>query len=316
MNEKKMSALLGAACCLLLPYALCSATAPLYQVIPTEYAPTLSAKIVDDSYSDIAIVEFSLTNSSDNLLAITNVFFGASSVVGDPDDPSTEYSSPRYTSYWRGTEIVNYQRNMLLAPQSRYLLCRTTISKTGSSDSSHYQTYEAIKNGRSLTAAFSGEVFSSTIYKAHVDYTFDLPTVMTSYSAETNQTFLRFWTYNFDSKGISYDDKFFSFTYGGFSYSATDNYSSYDDGKPFVSGYHVQEDFTLTSVHLYSKKEMLFDGTKDVNPSHVKGWTFSDYVPYIIFGLLAVIVIALVIGLIILKVWLGKKKKASQTPVR
>ena len=311
-----MSALLGAACCLLLPYALCSATAPLYLVMPTEYAPTLSAKIVDDSYSDIAIVEFSLTNSSDNLLAITNVFFGASSAVGNPDDPSTAYDSPRYTTYWRRMDIPDYQRNMFLAPQSRYLLCRTTISKIGSSDSAHYQTYEALKNGKPLTAVFAGSVYSSLTYQPQVDFTYDLPKISTTYSPETNQSSLEFWTYNFDSKGVAYDGMFFSFDFNGMKYSATDRLSSYDDGKPWVSGYHSSEEFTSVGVNLYSKKETLFAGGTDVNPSHTKSWTFSDYLPYIIFGMLGIIVVALIIGLIILKVWLGKKKKASQTPVR
>lgn len=125
-----MSALLGAACCLLLPYALCSATAPLYLVMPTEYAPTLSAKIVDDSYSDIAIVEFSLTNSSDNLLAITNVFFGASSAVGNPDDPSTAYDSPRYTTYWRRMDIPDYQRNMFLLRKAAIFFAERRFRKS------------------------------------------------------------------------------------------------------------------------------------------------------------------------------------------
>jgi hypothetical protein len=313
MNRKKISLLFGAALALLSPNVLCSATAPLYGVITKDLVPTASVKIIDDSLKDLAIVEVSLSNPTDNLIALTGLYFADSATITAAEASATaSYTSPVYTYYWSGNHVAKYQSNMYLAPHSNYLPRRTTIHKTkGDYYEIQASTYSALKNGGELKYAFSGIVYSAKTYTPQVDYTVGDVYPDTSYNADTNHTEVVFGAYS-QTLNVDYDSWFASFSFAGISYQHSQYGSgNVEDNKAWVDGYHESSEFTNLSVALYQQKETLFSSEKDINPTHTGQRSFLDYLPYIVFGFLGLILLSLVAGLIVLGVWLDKKKKHS-----
>jgi hypothetical protein len=299
---------------ILLPFGLSDSPAPVYPAITSPYAPTASYRLVDDSAPDLAVVEISLSNPTKNLIALARVFFGPQSDVQSNSSASYGMGSA-YLDYWTSQSYPEYMSKILLAPESNYLARRTSIHKSAGLDyAKEALTYQALKNGSPLVSAFDGEVYAATTYEAGVDFFSSAPSLAVSYDADDDKTLLYFQAGDsFSAPKIKYDERFYSFSYAAADYEAAYGNSEDAATTPWVKGNHAKEEFSNLGISLYKKGETLF-ATDNYTNNFSLSLGLSDIIRIVMIGVLSFVGLSLLAGLIVLLVWLGRKKKQNRTP--
>jgi len=278
---------------------------PVYKGLTADYAPTLKVDLVDDSDSQYAIVNVLLSNTTDNLVRLRQVYFCGKSELENFEKQNNDFD-PAYLGSWETGTFPVYDHSLYLAPNSTYPLRRMIIRKTASYASDHHPaTCLAIKNNEALVAAYSGEVYAAKSYVRGKDYSAPLAYVTSAvYDADKNQTKIEIQGGHVNQGEVDYDTTFYRYTLDGVQYGAP-YYSAYDDDHvPWVSGLRHIDDFKNPEVNLYKKGALLQDTKTNyrVNTSPV------DYSPYVFIGGLILFAIGLIAGLIVLAVWVNKKK--------
>lgn len=298
---------------LLNPPAIAMARAPVYKMLESEYAPTVSVTLVDDSDPKMAILDLGFSNPTDNLVQLTGLYFSSKAEVDSASKDA--YYDASYFNFWDTSYFASYSSAIRLAPQSNHLHRRLAIRKPGAtlSSSDHEpNTYEAIKSGETLISAFSGIVFKTVAYKRGIDYSHISGDLYSAdYYADTNQTTLNFIasTTSFGTESLDYNELFFDFTFAGAEYQTSNNLSN-EKGRPWVSGLHYKEEFANINVALYKRGETLQDTSIRLSDSSSQD-SFLNAVPYILFGGLVLFALALIAGLIILGIWINKKRQGK-----
>jgi hypothetical protein len=300
----------------LVPSSPAMARAPVYKAMESELAPTLSVSLVDDSDPKMAILDLGLSNPTDNFLTLKTVYFSSKAEVDTASKDA--YYDASYINFWDTYYYPKYTNTIYLAPQSSHLHRRLAIRKPAAALSMgdhEPNTYKAIKSGEALVSAFSGVVSKAVTLKNGVDYsqvTGEL--YATNYSADTNQTRLTFYAnYNGSSpRTLDANEQFFQFTFAGVTYQNKDAYTDEDD-RPWVNGLHYQEEFTNISVAYYKKGETLQDTSVNLTESSSQDGVLNA-LPYIVIGGLALLALGLIAGLIVLGVWLRKKRRRGTNP--
>ena len=298
---------------LLNPPAIAMARAPMYKAMEAEYAPTVSVTLVDDSDPKMAILDLGLSNPTDNLIRLKGLYFSSKAEVDSASKDA--YLDTSYINFWDTYYFASYSSAIYLAPQSNYLHRRLAIRKPAAalSSSDHEPgTYEAIKNGETLISAFSGIVSKATTYKEGIDYSHingDLYSA--NYYADTNQTKLSFTTSttDFGAELPDYNELFFDFTFAGNEYHVSDSYLDEND-RPWVSGLHYKAEFTNISVALYKRGDTLQDTSINLTKPSSQD-SYLNAIPYVVIGGLALFALALIAGLIVLGVWISKKRRGK-----
>jgi hypothetical protein len=310
--KRKSLALSLATLGLLLPFSLSNSPAPVYLAISGDYLPSASLCLVDDS-SDKAIVRLDLSNPTDNLIALNQVYFGDLATVAK-DDTSADHYGTGWLAYWY--DFPSYDKAVFLAPNSaypsRYLSLRKEVE---SGHEKETQVYETLKSGGDLRFAFAGTVYSATTFAPQVDYTYAGTGVSASYDADSDQTLLSFEVNSFESQGITYNSWFYSFDYDGHRYQAPWE-SSYDSSsKPFLKGNHATSEITNPGVNLYLRKDVLFTSDKNIRYTGFS-WNALGLLSFLLTGSFILVGVGLLVALIILLVWLLRKKKQNNKPAQ
>jgi hypothetical protein len=305
MKTLAFSLALSSAAMLIAPITPKPALPPVYKVLTAEYVPTLKVDLVDDTDSQYAVVSVLLSNTTDNLVRVRQVYFCGKSEL-ENFEKQNSYFDPASLNSWETGTFPAYDHSLYLAPKSTYPLRRMIIRKSKDYASDHHPaTYLAVKNGEALVAAYSGEVYAAKSYVRGKDYTASLAYVtVASYDADKNQTKIVIDGGRVNGDAVDFDTTFYRYTFAGAEYESP-YYSGYDeDNVPWVNGLHHIDDFKNPEINLYKKGSVLQDTTTNyrVNTAAV------DYSPYIFIGGLALLALGLVAGLIILAVWVNKKK--------
>lgn len=298
---------------LLNPPTIAMARPPVYKAMEAEYVPTLSVSLADDSDPQMAILDLGLSNPTENFIQLNAFYFCSKSEVDVASKDA--YYSASYLNFWQTYYFASYTGAMALAPKSNHLHRRVAIRKPAAalSSSDHEpNTYLAIKNGETLLSAFSGVVSKAVTYQKDVDYPgLSAYLSSTNYYADTNQTKLSFTAYTnaTELKSIDFNKRFFNFTFAGAQYQASDDYSDEND-LPWVSGLHYKEEFSKIDVALYKKGDAIQDTAVNLTQAGSSDY-FLSALPYIFVGGLTLFALALIAGLIVLSVWVKKKRRTK-----
>jgi hypothetical protein len=298
---------------LLNPPAIAMARAPVYKTMETEYAPTVSVTLADDSDPKMAILDLGFSNPTDNLIRLTGLYFSSKAEVDSASKDA--YYGSSYINFWDTSYFASYSSAIYLAPQSNHLHRRLAIRKpaaTLSSSDHEPSTYEAIKNGETLISVFSGIVYKTTTYKRDIDYSRISGDIYSAdYYADTNQTILSFTasTTSIRTESLDYNELFFDFTFAGAEYQTSGSYSDKND-RPWVSGLHYKEEFTNINVALYKRGDTLQDTSINLTESSSQDF-YLNAIPYIVIGGLVLFALALIAGLIVLGIWINKKRQGK-----
>jgi hypothetical protein len=305
MKTLALSLAFSSAAMLIAPIAPQPAMPPVYKVLTDEYAPTLKVDLVDDADSQYAIVNLLLSNNTDNLVRLRQVYFCGKTELENIKKQNNNFD-PAFLGSWETGAFPVYDHSLYLAPKSTYPLRRLIIRKTMDLASDHQPaTYLAVKNSEAIVAAYSGEVYAAKNYVRGKDYTAPLAYVTSAiYDADKNQTKIEIQGGHVNQEEVDYDTTFYRYTLDGAQYGAP-YFSAYDDDNvPWVSGLHHIDDFKSPEVSLYKKGALLQDTTTNYRVNN----TPADYSPYVFIGGLALFAIGLIAGLIVLAVWVNKKK--------
>lgn len=321
MNKKRQFLLGLGTIEALLPLSVSNSPAPIYFVISSDYAPTASVRLSDDTSEDLAILELDIWNPTDHLIALNSIYFVDSEIIGSASSNSSALSSasssetPRELYRWEN--YPHYQKRMYLAPKSHHLPRYVSIHKTnvyyGSKDA---ETYAAIKAGKSLSFAFDGTVFATeTIDENH--YFYSAVTLATTYNPDADQTSLEFDVGTVRPTSIDYNTRFFSFDFKGESFQTYQGSDYEETDKTWTKGNHATTEFTNRGLALYRQGDTLFATSKNQSSYyHYSGSMLWSWLYPVLGGFFILTGIAIVVGLIILLVWISKKKKQKSTPAQ
>ncbi len=311
MIAKKGRSLLLGASALLLPLTLSNSPAPAYYVITEAYAPSASVQIIDDSLSDYATVEVRLYNGTDNLIHLTDFYLASEeAVLSDQSDGR----NTSYIYYWQDG-FGALKQNLYLAPKSHYLPRYLALPKQDANSYTHYaETYQALKEGKTLHYGFEGTVYSANLLVKDKDYSATDLSLSTSYDAENDKTVLAFSNTITMSSG-TIDSRFYRFDYEGINYQAP-GYNDLDDSEtPWLKGSHQSSEIRNWDCNLYTKGSTLFSSETNARNKgfSFNAWPFISTLLTVVFVLLG---IGTIIALILLLVFLSKKKKQNNKPAQ
>src|SRR5574344_211996 len=310
MNKKKKLLFAFGTMGTLLPLSLSNSPMPIYLVISENYAPTASIALYDDTSADLAVVELKLSNPTENLIALSGVYFvddeafprvqSSSSVNASS---SANSSSPSELYRWQG--YPQYQKKMYLAPKSDYLPRYVTLRKTNPTYNREAETYAAIKAGKTIDIAFAGTVFA-TASRDRNSYLYSGVSLTADYSADTDQTFLEFACNKLETNSLSFNTVFYTFDYKGTSYQTHQNVDYEETYKTWVKGHHTATEFASHGIALYDRGNTLFSSSVNSRPyqDNYANSTWNWLYP-LLLSIFLVLGVGLLAGLIVLLVWIS-----------